>query len=65
MNTMDLDHYYRFGDIYEAAEAIQRLEATLRAVCRQKVVDLSACREIKRQIAEIREIIASFLPDAG
>jgi hypothetical protein len=39
MSVADLNHYYRFGDVYEALEACQLLEFRMATLRRQRLID--------------------------
>jgi hypothetical protein len=51
----ELDHFYQYGDVYEALEACDQLEVVLGRLKRQHLLPLAECQESRDELAHIRE----------
>lgn len=58
----DLDHFFTYGEVYDALEVCQDLEMVLARLQRHELLsdmDLERCRQ---RIAEVRSMVEGSLP---
>ena len=56
-----LDHFYRYGDVYHALETYEVLEMNLATLRRQELVSESAWTQIRKSASEIRACLEAAL----
>ena len=54
MSVARLDHFYRFGDVYETVDACDQLEILLARLRRQNLLSDQEWVESRKNVAEIR-----------
>jgi len=54
-SLQELDHFYKYGDVYQALEACDQLEVMLGRLKRQELLPQEDCQESKDELAHIRE----------
>ena len=62
-----LDHFYTYGDVYEALDACQELETLLGRLKRQHFIDDQVWRRSGQWLAEVRQSLDTIIhaPRAG
>jgi hypothetical protein len=60
MMQVDLDHFYAFGDVYEAVEACDHLETMLARLHRQRLLTDEQWEQSKASIAGIRTRVEAY-----
>jgi hypothetical protein len=61
----ELEHYYKFGDMYQALEACDQLEVMLARLKRQQLLPNSQCEESRNELAHIRERLENHISSAS
>jgi hypothetical protein len=57
-----MDHFYTYGDVYEALDACDQLELLLGRLKRQRLISETDWLDSRQRIAEIRARLESRLP---
>ena len=65
MSVADLNHYYRFGDVYEALEACQLLAVRLATLRRQRLIDDQMWRHSTHLLGELLGSLEASIEEDG
>ena len=61
LTSVDLQHFYAFGDLYETLDACQELEMLLARLKRQRLLSDGEYSLSKANVEEIRTQLESYL----
>lgn len=61
----DLDHFYKYGDVYHALEACDQLETMLNRLKREDLLAQVECEDSKDELAQIRERLEGHIDNSA
>jgi hypothetical protein len=61
----DLEHFYRFGDVYDALEACDQLEFKLARLRRQSLLPADDCQESREDLSHIRGRLENYISSSS
>jgi hypothetical protein len=64
-SSLQLDHYYTFGDVYETFDVCEQLNMMLSRLRRQDLLDDDELGQSRRNLAAIRSRIEAHLNSAN